>query len=402
MARLAAHHHHVAGAVGHGIRQALVGMQLAAVLVQLRHQQPLPQLHIAFLRLQVADQQLEQRGLARAIGAHQRDAVAAVDAQGKILHNLAVAIAKGDPLGVNHLGAAARTFGGFHFHSAQAFDLFAAVLAHAAQPLQPADIALAPGGDAVPDPMFFLGDAAFQLVALGLFLFQHLVAPRFEGCEGFFQPVGAAPVQPDGDARQIFQEAAVMADQHQRAATGFQFAFQPFNGGDVQVIGRLIQQQDVGPGRQGAGQRRAPRFAARQGGGIFRAVQTQMAEQVIGAVGIVMQIQPRLDEFAGGSKARHVGFLRQVAHDGAGLDKHRAAVGFRQAGRDLHQGGLARAVAPHQADAVSHLDAEIGAVEQLLAAKGDGNVLQVQYGRHGALCAAPDAVNQAQTSGFWP
>jgi len=70
-----------------------------------------------------------------------------------------------------------------------------------------------------------------------------------------------------------------------------------------------------------------------------------------------MQIQPGFDIIARGGEARHVGLLRQVAHDGARLDKDGAAIGFRQAGSDLHQSGFARAVASHQADAVALFDA---------------------------------------------
>ena len=42
------------------------------------------------------------------------------------------------------------------------------------------------------------------------------------------------------------------------------------------MVGRLVQQQDIGRGRQRAGQRGAARLAAGQGGGIFLAGQPQM------------------------------------------------------------------------------------------------------------------------------
>ena len=80
-------------------------MEFAAVLVQLAHHQALAQLHIALSRRKLAGEQLEQRGLARAIGTDNADAVAAMDTQGEIAHDLAFAIGKGHAFGIDHLGA---------------------------------------------------------------------------------------------------------------------------------------------------------------------------------------------------------------------------------------------------------------------------------------------------------
>ena len=48
-----------------------------------------------------------------------------------------------------------------------------------------------------------------------------------------------------------------MADQHQRRAHAADLALQPLDGGQVEMVGRLVEQQDVGLGRQHAGQRGA-------------------------------------------------------------------------------------------------------------------------------------------------
>ena len=78
-----------------------------------------------------------------------------------------------------------------------------------------------------------------------------------------------------------------------------------------------------------------------------------------------------------------------------GWAKRGAAIGLHQPSRDLQQGGFAGTVAPHQAQPVAGADAEFGAVQQFLAAKGDSDVFQVQKRRHGALCAVPGASDQA-------
>ena len=399
MARLARHHHHVAAAIGDSRRQRLFGMQLGAVLVELGHQQPLPQLHIALLRFQFTDQNLEQGGLARAIGPHNGDAVAAMDAQREILDDVAVAIGKRHALGVDHLGAAGAAFSGFHLDRADLANLLAPLGAHAAQPRQPPDIALAPARHAIAHPVFLGSDAAFQLVALGIFLFQDFVAPGFERRKTLFQPMGLAPVQPHRDARQIFQEAAVMADQHQRALAGFQFAFQPFDGAHIQMVGGLVQQQNIGARRQSAGQRGAARLAARQGRRIFIAAQAEVTQQVKSAVGVFMRIEAGFDIFTRAGKAAHVGLLRQIADGGAGLREARAAIGFHQSRRDLQKRGFSRAVAPHQTQPLTRRHAEFRAVQQLGASERNGDVFQVQKRPHAPLCGALGRCKQAKSSG---
>ena len=97
-----------------------------------------------------------------------------------------------------------------------------------------------------------------------------------------------------------------MADQDQRTPGRLEFAFQPFDRLHIQMVGGLVQQQNIGPGRQGSRQRRAPRLAARQGCRIFRAIQPQIAQQIVRPVGVFMRVQPGFDIVAGGGKAAEI------------------------------------------------------------------------------------------------
>src|SRR5258706_15516765 len=153
-----------------------------------------------------------------------------MDALGEVPHDLLLAIGKSHSLGIDYLGAAARTLRRFHFDGAQSANLVAPFGAKSAQPLQPPDIALTPARDAVTYPILLGGNAPLQLVALDFLLFQHLIAPAFERAKASLQPVSLAAIQPDGGAGKIFQEAPVMADQDQRALAGLDLAFQPFDG----------------------------------------------------------------------------------------------------------------------------------------------------------------------------
>ncbi len=66
-----------------------------------------------------------------------------------------------------------------------------------------------------------------------------------------------------------------------------ELAFQPFDGGEVEMVGRLVQQQDVGRGRQHPRERRAARLAAGQMRGILLAGEAQLLQQIVRLIVIV-------------------------------------------------------------------------------------------------------------------
>ncbi|KPH86475.1 hypothetical protein GLUCOINTEAF2_0202783 [Komagataeibacter intermedius AF2] len=160
-----------------------------------------------------------------------------------------------------------------------------------------------------------------------------------------------------------------------------QFALQPFNGGHVQMVGGFVQQKQVWLGRKCAGQRAAAGFTARQRGRVFRAVQPQFGQKQFGAVFRVARSHARADIIQRGGEARQVGFLRQVAHGGAGLDENGAVIGLYLTRGNAQKGGLAAAIAPDKADALARANAEARAIEQRRAAKGQGNILKEKKGR---------------------
>ncbi len=151
------------------------------------------------------------------------------------------------------------------------------------------------------------------------------------------------------------------------------------------MVGRLVEQQDVGRRRQRAGQGGAARLAAGQGGGVFCAGQAELLQQIACAmvVGIGVGAQPRLDIGERGGKPGKVGLLRQVADGGARLGEAAAGVGLHQAGGDAQQGGLAGAVAPDQADAVAGGNRQAGAGQQRRGAECQVDVLEQQGRGHG-------------------
>ncbi len=119
------------------------------------------------------------------------------------------------------------------------------------------------------------------------------------------------------------------------------------------MVGRLVQQQDIGRGRQHPRQRRAAGFAAGDVRGVFVAGEPELLHQIARLIMIVAGIEPGLDIGQRGRKTGKIRLLRQVTDGGAGLHEAAAAVGFDQTGRDLQQRRFAGAVAADQADALA-------------------------------------------------
>ena len=72
------------------------------------------------------------------------------------------------------------------------------------------------------------------------------------------------------------QEPAVVGDQHDRRVEPGERLLEPFQGGDVEVVGGLVEQQHVGAGGQRPRQRRARQLAP--GEGVQRALEVLVAE----------------------------------------------------------------------------------------------------------------------------
>ena len=117
--------------------------------------------------------------------------------------------------------------------------------------------------------MFFGDDFAVELVLFAFLLRQQHVAPFLEMGKAAFDAARAAAVEPDRRARERREKAPVVADDYQCGAAGIEVALQPFDRGQVEMIGRLVEQQDIGRRRQHARERGTARFAAGEMGRVF-------------------------------------------------------------------------------------------------------------------------------------
>ena len=326
-----------------------------------------------------------QRRLAGPVRTDDADAVAALDADRKAIDDLAVAIGLADVLGFNHQPAGFVGFGGGEVGTAGRATIIAPLVAQRVQIAEPLDVALAAAGDAVAQPVLLVDDLAVELVLVAFFFRQYLVAPCLEGGKAAIDLPDLAAIEPGGRARKIGEEAAVMADDDQRAPSAFQFPFQPFDGREVEMVGRLVQQQDVGRGRQHPSQRRAAGFTAGDMRGVFVAMQPELLHQIAGLIMIVAGAEAGLDIGQRRLVIAEIRLLRQIADGRTRLHEAAAAIGLDEAGGDLQERRFAGAVTADQADSLARRHRQLDARQQRRAAEGQPDILQLDQRRRHRL-----------------
>ncbi len=227
------------------------------------------------------------------------------------------------------------------------------------------------------DSGFGLGGACFRSAAQPLDFRAHPVGkgilPLGLGIEeGFFlfqeravvavdaqQPIRIGAVQLYRFRADVFQEVSVVADHDAGERCGIEQAFQPLDAAQIQMIGRLIQQQNIGLLHQRLGNRQP--FAPATGkagcvdGKIFKARSSKCfadASFPLGRRG-VDALKRSFKNRAHRNSGRKFGLLRNVAHPRALAGCNLTAVWFDLARENAQQRRLARAIGADQSDARS-------------------------------------------------
>ena len=345
-----------------------------------------------------------------AVHAHQRHAVAALDDEVHAREDRRIAVAFRHILELRHDAAA-----GLGLRKTEVDGLLFGRDLDALDALQFLDAALhllglgglvAEAGDEgfqLRDAVLLVGVSRFELrEALGLLL---LVAGVAAGVE-----MHALVPQLQQLAHGHVQEVAVVRDQHEGVRVGFEIPLQPVAGFQVEVIGGLVEQQQVGFFEQQLGQRDAHLPAAGELFGTlgpFALRKSQAGEhhadlrfdgeavaraelafgvmeavghlRVLGALGVEFghlvrqrfllllegqQIGEDGHAFGeDGAAGKRETFLREVADAGAFHGDHGAGVQAVHAGQDLQQRGFAGAVGAHDAGALVGRDQPVEVFE---------------------------------------
>ena len=182
-----------------------------------------------------------------------------------------------------------------------------------------------------------------------------------------------------------------MRDHHQRAAIARQPVFQPRDGLRVDVVGRLVQQQQIDRTDQRCGQRHTLLLPAGERAHIALKIRdAQLREQRPRLVFVRRaDVLRRVAEHLLHAGALRVidGHLRQVGHAQAVSAHHHAPVRLLHAAQQLEQRRFARAVHADHADAVMLADVERRVGDQLLERVALFNVLSGKDRRH--ISSAP-------------
>ena len=231
---------------------------------------------LARVELALAGERRDQRRLARAVGADQRHVLAALEPQLGVAQQLAVA----DPqLGVLELeDDAARALGRLEREAeALAVARVARDALHLVQALR-ARLRLARAGagaearDEALEPLdlllLALDRAPERELARRL-----LLAPRVPRA---LEEARAAGLELEHRGADRLEEPAVVGDEHDRGVERLQVRLQPLQRADVEVVRRLVEQQQVGVAGERARERGARQLAARERG--ERAIEVTVAE----------------------------------------------------------------------------------------------------------------------------
>ena len=162
-------------------------------------------------------------------------------------------------------------------------------------------------------------------------------------------PMHNAAIQPEGLPREPCEKRPVVTDQGESGLGGREMRLQPFDRFDVQMVGRLVEQHQIGLGSQQTGQRRAAPFTARGRDRVDLRVDLQPIHRAFGAPAVVFgQIRRRI--VAERCKAARIRLLRQIGDMAAGLHEPGAAIGLDLTGCNLQERRLSRPVASDNAD----------------------------------------------------
>jgi hypothetical protein len=160
------------------------------------------------------------------------------------------------------------------------------------------------------------------------------------------------------------------------------------------VVGRLVEQQQVGLAHHRAGQRHPLALAARQDLDRLGAIEPEARQDGVDAVRdrpalvvVDVGLECRGDRAARIEPRGELGLLREVGDPGGARAPDLAGVEGDLAGDYLEQRGLAGAVAADQADALAGFDGEVDPVEQRMVAEREFGRLDGQQAQAPALRA---------------
>ena len=224
--------------------------------------QRLRQRNLATVRGKFARQELEQGRLPRAVGADDADPVAALHAQRKIADDRPPVVALVDILRIDDRLRAHVVLDQRELGRARRADHRCTLSTHLVKLGEPALVAPPPSRHPALQPVQFELELGVELLGRTSFLFVGALGPGLEAAETDLGAPQLPPIKPQATARQPRQERAVVADDNEGTGKALQPIFQPFDRAEVEMVRRLVEEQNIGLSRKRPGDCCTASFAA--------------------------------------------------------------------------------------------------------------------------------------------
>ena len=249
------------------------------------------------------------------------------------------------------------------------------------------------GLDPLADPDLLLGQPLVEEGVLALLGRQRGLLALEEG-RVVARPVEEpAAVDLDDPGGQPAEERPVVGDEDQRPAEPEQVVFEPADRLDVQVVRRLVEQQDVGLADQRPGEQ-DPALHARgerleRGVGVELHPREDPVDRVAGRVAAVALVEPGGDLVEDRAAPPLGDLLDQPGDPDPLRADHLALVGREVAVEELQERRLPRPVPADQPDPLAALDLPVDLVEQRGPAERHAHAPHADQ-RHGPIAPRPD------------
>src|SRR6266568_1603539 len=247
-------------AAGDLLPYAVLGLQRVARLVDVAELDRLADADCSGVGLLLAGDHAEQRGLSGAVGADHPDDAARRQFEAQILDQQIVAIALGEPVGVDDVGAEPLRdrnddLGGLRaLVGALGDELLVGAIARLGFRL--------PRARRGRDPLALPRHGALARFLLAALLHQPLLLLLEPGRIIALVGNAAAAIELEDPAGDVVEEIAVVGDDQDRARIALEMALEPGDRLGVEVVGGLVEQQQVGRFEQEPAQRDAALLAA--------------------------------------------------------------------------------------------------------------------------------------------
>ena len=332
--------------------------------------------HFAARRLQLAEEQPNERGLADPVGSDDPDAVATLDQAGKILHERRVRIAEGDPRRLDRPPPGTFAFGAPdpEVGAVRTIPAGRAVPPHFAELADPAHVASASRPGAAANPRLLGRETVVEPLRLELLRRPALVPPPQEIVVVARPRRHEAPVDLDDAVRHPAQECPVVGREHKTSREARDLSLEPLDGGEIEMVRRLVEKQETRLPDHGPGQQDSSFLSTRQrleggfGSDTGFLEDTCDPPVTVPALGRCSIVKPRAHDVAGTTGERSGKNLGDKGDLESGRPLEVPGVRIAVAGENRKEGGFSGAVTSRQADSVAGRDIELDVREQNLGA----------------------------------